>query len=159
VYLRRSFGHFPVKTAPQVLPIKLKHMLRTLKILWAFPLTLFGIIPALAVWLARGHMHRVHGALEFHGPLGDWILRRPYINCVAVTIGHIIIGRDETCCARARIHEHTHVHQGERWGPLFPLAYCAAGLYQIVNGRRFYWDNPFEIEARVASARESQRAR
>jgi hypothetical protein len=135
--------------------IKLKSMLRTLKLLWALPLTLFGVLPALAVWLARGHVHCVLGALEVHGPLGDWILRRRYINFVAVTIGHIIIGRDETCCARVRSHEHTHVRQGERWGPLFPLAYCAAGFYQVLIGRSFYWDNPFEIEAREASAQES----
>ena len=122
--------------------------MKLIKILWALPLTLFGVVPALAIWLARGHVHCVEGALEIHGPLGDWILRRPGIDFVAVTIGHIIIGRDETCCARARIHEHTHVRQGERWGLLFPFVYCGAGLYQMLRGKHFYWDNPFEREAR-----------
>jgi hypothetical protein len=123
-----------------------------LKIFWALPLTMFGVVPALAVWLARGHVHRVQGALEVHGPLGDWILRRRSLNFVAVTIGHIIIGRNASCCARARTHEHVHVRQGERWGPLFPFAYCFAGIVQLGYGRRFYWDNPFEREARQADA-------
>lgn len=122
--------------------------MKLLKILWALPLTLFGIMPALAVWLARGHVHRVQGALEVHGPLADWILRHRILNFAAVTIGHIIIARDEACCTHARAHEHVHVLQGERWGPFFPFAYCLAGMAQLGRGRHFYWDNPFELEAR-----------
>jgi hypothetical protein len=124
--------------------------MKLLKILWALPLTLFGVFPALAVWLARGHVHCVQGALEVHGPLADWILRHRNLNFTAVAIGHIIIGRDETCCTRARAHEHVHVRQGERWGPFFPFAYCLAGAAQLRRGKHFYWDNPFEREARRA---------
>jgi hypothetical protein len=124
--------------------------MKLLKILWALPLTLFGVVPALAVWLVRGHAHCVQGALEVHGPLGDWLLRHRRLNFVAVTIGHIIIGRDAACCTRARAHELEHVRQGERWGPLFPFAYCLAGIAQLSRGKRFYWDNPFEREARQA---------
>ncbi len=122
---------------------------KLLKIFWAFPLTLFGIVPGLAVWLARGRFLCVDGALEIHGPLADWLLRRSVFDFAAVTIGHIIIGRDEDCCTRARGHERVHVRQGERWGPFFPLAYCAAGVWQVLRGKRFYWDNPFEREARA----------
>lgn len=126
--------------------------MKILKIIWAFPLTLFGILPGLAVWLARGHLHYVQGALEIHGPLATRVLSLPFINFVAVTIGHIIIGRDEVCCSHARAHEHTHVRQGERWGVFFPFAYCGAGIVQRLRGKHFYWDNPFEREAREATS-------
>ncbi len=34
------------------------------------------------------------------------------------------------------------------WGPLFLPAYLLAGAWQGLRGRRPYWDNPFEVEAR-----------
>jgi hypothetical protein len=122
-----------------------------LKIAWALPLTLFGVVPALAVWLGRGHAHWRDGALDVHGPLAQRVLRLRWINFVAITIGHIIIARDDHCCALAGAHERVHVRQGERWGPLFPLAYCGAGVWQVLRGKRFYWDNPFEVEARAVA--------
>jgi hypothetical protein len=123
---------------------------RLIRLLWAAPLTAFGVVPALAVWLARGCVCWREGALDVHGPLASVVLRWPGLNFSAVTIGHIIIARDARCCASAGAHERVHVRQGERWGPLFPFAYCGAGLWQVLQGKRFYWDNPFEVEARRA---------
>jgi hypothetical protein len=73
----------------------------------------------------------------------------------AATIGQVIIARDAACLARCRRHELTHVQQCLRWGPFFPLVYVGAGLRAAVRARRFsayYWDNPFEQEARAAEA-------
>ena len=73
----------------------------------------------------------------------------------AATIGHVIVARDTACMDRCRVHERAHVRQCERWGPLFPLAYVAAGLYAAWRARRwsaYYWDNRFEREARAAEA-------
>ena len=71
----------------------------------------------------------------------------------AITFGHVILGVTAQELASAREHEHVHVAQYERWGPLFLAAYPAASLWQWLAGRDPYWDNPFEIEAR-AKARQ-----
>ena len=43
-----------------------------------------------------------------------------------------------------------------RLGLVFFLAYAASSLWQLLRGRRAYWDNHFEVEARArASAREN----
>lgn len=49
-------------------------------------------------------------------------------------------------------HERVHVAQYGRWGLFFLPAYGLSSLWQLIRGRRPYWDNHFEIEAR---ARES----
>jgi hypothetical protein len=126
-------------------------MLQCLRWLWALPLTVWGIVPGLIVWACKGKAHIVDHTLEIHGPLAHWLLSQPWLSFLALTIGHIVIARDDDCCARTRTHEHTHVRQGERWGPLFPFAYTGAGLYCMLRGGRFYWDNPFEIAARQAA--------
>ena len=48
-------------------------------------------------------------------------------------------------------HEHVHVRQFERWGLLFPILYVLASFRALLTGKRFYWDNVFEIEARNKS--------
>jgi hypothetical protein len=60
----------------------------------------------------------------------------------------VIVGEDDRALDRCRAHEHVHVRQAERWGPLFILAYLAAGLWAHLRGRHHYHDNPFEAEAR-----------
>jgi hypothetical protein len=52
-----------------------------------------------------------------------------------------------------RLHEQVHVEQYERWGALFLLAYPAESLLQLSLGRRAYWDNRFEVQARSLAAR------
>ncbi len=41
----------------------------------------------------------------------------------AMTLGHVIIGRDECCLDVCREHEQAHVRQVERWGAAFLPAY------------------------------------
>src|SRR5690606_24301793 len=65
----------------------------------------------------------------------------------AVTLGHVILGQDECCLDHSRDHEHVHVRQYERWGPLFLPAYFAASLWMWSWGFQAYLDNPFEREA------------
>ncbi|MEX1167329.1 MAG: signal peptide prediction [Hydrogenophaga sp.] len=73
--------------------------------------------------------------------------RRPW-PFSAITLGHVIVGTHPQALERLRAHERVHVRQCERWGPLFLPAYLLAGAWQWVRGRRAYWDNPFEVEAR-----------
>jgi hypothetical protein len=69
---------------------------------------------------------------------------------VAITFGHVVIGRDGDWLAASRQHERAHVRQCELWGPLFIPAYLIAGLWAMVHGRPAYADNYFEREARDA---------
>lgn len=64
-----------------------------------------------------------------------------------MTLGHVVWGQDAKCLARSRDHEHVHVRQYERWGPLFIPAYLLASLIAWRRGLDPYMDNPFEVEA------------
>ncbi|MEO0127138.1 MAG: RHS repeat-associated core domain-containing protein [candidate division WOR-3 bacterium] len=78
-----------------------------------------------------------------------------------ITIGHTIIGVGQLD-ARTLAHEMTHVAQFDKFGALFPLLYGSAGGINLgghfwrdpilSSGGGFwywfYWNNPFEIEAR-----------
>ncbi len=66
----------------------------------------------------------------------------------AMTLGHVILGRDLACLNECRNHEMVHVRQAERWGPLFLPAYVLASLWAHLAGGHYYWDNRFEIDAR-----------
>jgi hypothetical protein len=70
----------------------------------------------------------------------------------AITFGHIVIGLTEHHLECLRDHEHEHVRQYERWGLLFFLAYPASSLYQWIRGNNAYWDNWFEVQARLGAA-------
>ena len=65
-----------------------------------------------------------------------------------IVFGHVILAVTGEELAKIRAHERVHVEQYERWGPLFFLAYGASSLWQLLRGRRPYWDNAFEVQAR-----------
>lgn len=65
----------------------------------------------------------------------------------AMTFGHTILGQDDYQLNRARDHEHVHVRQYERWGPVFGPAYVLCSLWLWFRGYNAYLDNPFEVEA------------
>ena len=118
--------------------------------LWASPTTLIGLVfgVLLTPWGAQWRL--VDGVIEIaalrHPPLRRW----PF---VAITFGHVILGTHAQELQRLRAHERVHVRQCERWGPLFLPAYLLAGAWQWMRGRRAYWDNPFEVEARREGGR------
>lgn len=64
-----------------------------------------------------------------------------------MTLGHIVIGRDQQCLDSTRSHERVHVRQCERWGPMFIPAYLFFSLRLLIRGGDAYRDNPFEREA------------
>lgn len=118
--------------------------------IWGLPNTLLGLLLALPVWLVHGRLRWTHGAIECHGPLAAFCLR--YLvplpgGAGAITVGRVIIGRDEMMLARCRAHEHVHVAQAERWGIFFIPAYFLASLWVWLRGGSPYHDNPFEREA------------
>ena len=122
--------------------------MRFLIFLWTLPTTLVGVIAAIT-WLSFGAKLRMaHGVLEVHGGrIGLWFMRRGF---AAMTLGHVIVGFSASRLDELRQHEHVHVRQAERWGILFIPAYLLAGLWQKLQGRHIYYDNPFEREAFAA---------
>jgi hypothetical protein len=69
----------------------------------------------------------------------------------------IAVSRQELVQLRA--HERIHVQQYERWGIFFFIAYPASSVWQLLNGRHVYWDNCFEVEARLLSTQTQEAAR
>ncbi len=123
-------------------------MRRSLRYLWAFPTSLPGLFVAALTLATGGRAQLCGGALEAWGGFSSWLLEHTLVGAQAMTLGHVILGRDHGCLVDCRDHEQVHVRQAERWGPLFLPAYVAASLWAFLAGRHFYRDNWFEIDAR-----------
>ena len=121
---------------------------QALNYLWAAPCTAVGLLLAGAVCLGGGSARRVQGVLEVAFREAPYQSTLPFN---AITLGHVVVGTDHGTLAAVRAHEQVHVRQYERWGIFFFLAYPATSLYLWLRGRRAYWENPFEIEAREGS--------
>jgi len=118
--------------------------------LWASPATLLGLLPVPLVLWQGGTIRRVRGIVEIEGGVVTRFLVRglPWVGGgAAMTLGHVVWGRNLQSLTEARDHEHVHVRQYEHWGPLFIPAYLAASLLMKLKGKHPYWDNPFEREA------------
>jgi hypothetical protein len=117
--------------------------------LWAAPASLLGLLIAgFASYRAQARI--VGDVVEIHGPGLAWALRTLTPWCggaVAMTFGHVVLGRDRAALDETRTHERVHVRQYERWGPLFIPAYLLASAWVLFGGGHPYYDNPFEREA------------
>lgn len=120
-------------------------MSRFLKYLWAFPSTLLGLLFATLACLSGGRAQVVQGALEVHGGVVTAWLKLWRAN--AMTIGHVILGRDEQALYASRAHEHIHIRQYEAWGAFFIPAYFLSSLVAWLRAKHPYYDNRFEREA------------
>jgi hypothetical protein len=126
---------------------------RLLRYLWAVPYTLVGLLLGSVAVLFGGTMRRHHGVVEvFGGRLGSVLARLPQpFAFSAMTLGHVILAVDRSALAQLRRHEHVHVRQYERWGPLFVPAYLLSSLVQLLRGRNPYRENHFERQAYAAA--------
>ena len=125
-------------------------MWRAVVYLWALPTTLVGLCLGLPALVSGGGMQWVDGVLEIHGGFVAYFLREWTMlegGASAMTLGHVVLGRDRDCLRWSRKHERVHVRQCERWGPLFLPAYGVASLVVKLRGGDAYRDNPFEREA------------
>ena len=135
--------------------------------IWAFPNTAIGLVVGYCGVLFGGQVQKIDGCWEFSGGLVKWLLEKMPTGsgALAMTIGHSILGQTVTALEITRAHEHIHVKQYERWGPLFIPMYFAASGIAWLKGQNPYRDNVFEIEAYSnstiggpASASSTQRA-
>ena len=115
--------------------------------LWAGPTTLVGLGIGLLTLVTRGRGRRQGRVIEVWGGFTTWFLGSRAVRAEAMTLGHVVLGRDPGALERCRDHELAHVRQVERWGPLFLPAYLAASLWAVLTGRHYYRDNWFEVDA------------
>lgn len=122
---------------------------RLLRYLWAAPYTVLGLVLGGLAVLFGGTARRHHGVLEvFGGRLGGLLAQVPEpLRFSAMTLGHVILAVDRSALNQLRLHEHVHVRQYERWGPLFLPAYLLSSLLQLLRGRNPYRENHFERQA------------
>lgn len=127
-----------------------------IRYVWALPVSCFGIVLIPFVILSGGTFRIVSGVIEAEGGMIPFLLSRlcPRFGIAAMTIGHVIIGRDQESLMRCRQHELIHVRQYERWGLLFPLLYLLSSGAALVRGKDLYRNNRFEEEAFHASGPE-----
>jgi hypothetical protein len=124
---------------------------RVCRYLWASPVTILGLL-AVALSLFSGGRARTHtGVLECYGGFARLLLSVTPVHAHAMTLGHVVLGRDADCLERTRAHERVHVRQTEQFGALFPFAYLASSGWALLRGRHYYRDNWFERDARRCS--------
>jgi hypothetical protein len=131
-----------------------RRVVRILAYTWAAPTTLVGLTAGALTLCTGGRAQARRGALEFHGGFADWFLRRRTVNASAMTLGHVILGRDLECLEICREHELVHVRQAEVWGGAFIPAYLLASVLAWSRGGHYYFDNPFERDARRRAGEE-----
>ena len=112
--------------------------------LWPLPYTLIGIACGL---LLGGRFQCVNGVIEIHGHSIAGVLKRFPGPAVAITLGHVVLGRNENMLQVTRRHERVHVGQYERWGLAFIPTYLLVSVSLYFLGRDGYRDNPFERAA------------
>lgn len=123
--------------------------------IWALPNTILGLVLTMAAVSSGGRAAVVNGVVEAHGGVAAFMLRRLVPipgGASAMTLGHVVVGRDQGSIERTRPHERVHVRQYEAWGPFFLPAYLVATLIAASRGRHYYLDNHFEREAREPAA-------
>jgi hypothetical protein len=131
-----------------------RYFIHFLGMIWALPLTLFGLLLAFPTWFRHGNLHLIHSptpALLASGPLADYLLaRHPFGPMCAMAIGHVVIADKRSLTTQILTHELAHVRQAAQWGIFFPFAYLAASAWAVLRGQDAYWHNIFEIAARKA---------
>jgi hypothetical protein len=133
-------------------------MWRIAKLVWAAPCSLIGLVLATVVLLLGGSAKRASGTIEVtlrHSEAARPLLAR-LLPFRAIALGHVIIAVGRQELEQLRAHELVHVQQYERWGIAFFIAYAASSVWQLLHGRSAYWDNPFEVQARLLSGESAR---
>jgi hypothetical protein len=126
------------------------------RLLWAAPCSLLGLVLASAVLLSGGHARWAQGALEitYRAQLASCGPRLRRMQFRGVVFGHVILAVTAEELLEIGAHERVHVEQYGRWGLFFLPAYAASSLWQLLCGRDAYWHNHFEVDARRRSGEQ-----
>ena len=111
---------------------------RAIVYLWVLPTTCAGLLFLPFIRLSGGGYQIVDGVLELYGGIVSTLLTRYTLlegGASAMTLGHVVIGRDRDALDWSRAHERVHVRQYERWGPFFIPAYLLCFLVLLLRGR------------------------
>jgi hypothetical protein len=137
----------------------MNHVLCVLKIIWAVPWSLFGLAIGGLGLISGGRVRRNGRTLEIWGGYLPTILSvfPFYSGSPVATFGHVVLGRTECYLDACREHQLVHVRQYERWGVLFVPAYLLCAIVLWFQGKRVYYDNPFEQQAFSESRQAEQR--
>lgn len=127
----------------------MKLLLQIVRYVWAAPCTAVGLVPTIVALLTGGSARIQSGVIEVTLSRIERASRIPF---GAITLGHVILGRNARMLKDLRSHELEHVRQYERWGLFFFLAYPASSLYQLLRGRNPYRFNYFEVQCRERCA-------
>src|SRR5437868_2257832 len=103
--------------------------------LWVMPTTALGLL-FVAPAIFGGEIGIIEGVIEIHGGIAAWFLRRCTLlqgGASAMTLGHVVLGRDQNTLDRTRAHERVHVRQCEIWGPLFLPAYLVGSIVALLR--------------------------
>jgi hypothetical protein len=119
---------------------------------WASPLTLVGLLMALAAG-RRPRWSATHRCWVVDGVRGPSGVALRTVGAEANAIGQVVLSRSVTSAPALLAHEAVHVRQAERLGPLlFPL-------YLWLGARYGYRDHPLERAARLGSRQAISPAR
>lgn len=141
--------------APSLLVQRLRRMVRFVGYVWAAPNTLLGLLVAPLALLPDGRAQVIDGVLELGGRPFARLLNLGVIPIGALTLGHVVLGRDQRVLEATRVHERVHVRQYEVFGPFFLPCYLLCSLGCWARRKDAYRDNPFE---RAAYAVEREHA-
>ena len=123
----------------------MSQMVKLILVVWAGPNSLIGLTVGFVGLLTGGKVQCRRGCLEFYGGIVEKWLER--LDVAGMTLGHTILGQTANGLRIVRTHEHVHVRQYERWGPLFLPAYLGWSAWLWWQGKDYYRLNPFEVEA------------
>jgi len=123
---------------------------------WAAPTTLLGLAAGALTLLTGGDWERRDGVVEFRNAFARALLESRILHASAITLGHVILARDDASLERYRAHEHGHVRQAERLGPFFLPVYFLAAGYAALRGRHHYHGNWFEVNAEAFAVRQRE---
>ena len=127
--------------------MRLSRVSKMFFIVWASPTSVIALAVALLGVPFGTKFQMRQGAIEAHGGLISKLLAATPVSAAAMTLGHVIWGRCPASLDLCRDHEHVHVRQYERWGPLFVPMYLTFSATMWLRGKHPYYDNPFEKEA------------
>lgn len=131
--------------------------------LWALPNTLLGLGLASMAILPGGRAEIVDGVLEVWGtPYALFLQAFTGLaggGAAAMTLGHVVLARDDHARRTTRIHERVHVRQYCLFGPFFLPAYALSSLACVFRRQDPYYANVFERHARREETKARQRRR